>query len=112
MTKKGKRFGGYATETFENKLFNKKDINAFLFSLDHKKIMKSKGIEHEIWKQTLDSVDFGDGSDLRIFHDFFSCKNYTNEGSGYNYFHCPKFVLNGEKYFSVDVLEIFQISLK
>ena len=112
MTKKGKRFGGYTTEIFENKLFNKKDINAFLFSLDHKKIMKSNYTSHGIWKQTLDSIDFGDGSDLRIFHDFFSDKNYTQNSSGYEYINCPQFVLNGERHFSVDILEIFQITFK
>ena len=110
MTKKRRRFGGYAVETFENKLFNKKDMNAFLFSLDHKKIMKSKRTAHGIWKQSLDSIDFGDGSDLRIFHDFFSDKNYAQNGRGYDYLNCPQFVLNGEKYFSIDVLEIFQIT--
>jgi hypothetical protein len=112
MTKKRKRFGGYATETFENKLFNKKDMNAFLFSLDHKKILKSKRTSHGIWKQSLDSIDFGEGSDLRIFHDFFSDKNYTQNSSGYEYINCPQFVLNGERHFSVDILEIFQISFK
>jgi hypothetical protein len=108
-TKKGKRFGGYSCETFINEIFNKKDSRAFLFSLDNMKIFISKNTEHSIWKQSLDSIDFGGGSDLRLFYDFSSNKNYSDNGSGYNYSKCQPYILNGERHFSVDVLEIYQI---
>ena len=38
-TKKNKRFGGYAHESFEDKEFQKKDSRAFLFNLDKMKII-------------------------------------------------------------------------
>ena len=107
-TKKGKRFGAYSCEIFKDELFHKKDINAFLFSLDNMKICKSRNTEHDIWKQTMDSIDFGPGTDLRIFYDFSSNNNYTNE-SGYDYSNCQSYILNGERNFSVELLEIYQI---
>ena len=42
------------------------------------KICKSGNTEHDIWKQAMDSIDFGSGDDLRIFYEFFSNKNYTS----------------------------------
>ena len=110
-TKKGKRFGAYSSETFIDERFTKVDSKAFLFSLDHKKVMKSNKESHGIWKQSLDSIDFGTGSDLRIFYDFSSNKNYTNQRDfDYDYYNCQDYILNGELNFSVSILEIFQIS--
>ena len=110
-TKKGKRFGAYCKETFENKkFFNKSDRNAFLFSLDNMKIMKSKMSSYDIWKQSDDSIDFGSGTDLRIFYDFYTNKNYAFNGTNsYDYTNCNEYVLNDEHFFTVDVLEIFQV---
>ena len=109
-TKKGKRFGAYCKETFENKLFNKSDRNAFLFSLDNMKIMKSKMSKFDIWKQSDDSIDFGSGTDLRIFYDFYTNKNYAFNGTNsYDYINCNDYVLNDEHFFTVNILEIFQV---
>ena len=69
-TKKNRRFGGYAHESFEDKEFKKRDIKAFLFNLDKMKIYKSNGTRHTIWNFNLDSIDFGYGTDLRVFHNF------------------------------------------
>ena len=110
-TKKGKRFGAYARETFLDKDFNKKDENAFLFSLDNNAIIKPK-IEsgYSIWNKQKNSIDFGGSTDLRIFYDFTSNNNYTGQGSNYyDYKNLPNYVLNGELNFSVKILEIFQI---
>ena len=78
-TKKNRRFGGYAHESFEDTEFQKKDSRAFLFNLDKMKIYKSKGTSHTIWNFNLDSIDFGYGTDLRIYHNFLSNENYTNQ---------------------------------
>ena len=110
-TKKGKRFGAYARETFLDEKFNKKDKNAFLFSLDNNAIIKPK-IEsgYSIWNNEQNSINFGGSTDLRIFYDFTSNNNYTCQGSNYyDYKNLPDYVLNGEYNFSVDILEIFQI---
>ena len=109
-TKKGRRFGGYSCETFLDTKFNKNDINAFLFSLDHMKVIKPKNTNYDIWNDNCDSIQFGGGTDLRIFYDFYSNNNYTYQPYGsYDYQNCPDYILNGEYNFYVVNLEIYQI---
>ena len=108
-TKKNKRFGGYAHESFEDKEFEKQDKKAFLFNLDNLKIYKSKGTKHTIWNNQLNSIDFGYGTDLRIFHNFFSEKNYINQDNLDFEYNNELYALNGEKYFDVLYLEIYKI---
>ena len=115
-TKKNKRFGGYAHESFEDKEFQKKDSRAFLFNLDKMKIYKSRGTAHTIWNFNLDSIDFGYGTDLRIFHNFLSNENYTNQNhsndsSDHDFEYDEEtFALNGEKYFEILYLEIYKVN--
>ena len=78
-TKKGKRFGAYSIEIFLEKEFNKSDNKAFLFSLDKMTIMKSNNRDHSIWNKECNSIQFGGQTDLRIFYNFSSYKNYTWE---------------------------------
>ena len=112
-TKKGRRFGGFSHETFLEKKFNKSDSKSFLFSLDNMKIFKSTNSTNIIWNKDCDSIQFGGSTDLRIFYNFSSNQNYTVERKGrhadYNFDNEPNNILNGEKYFSVDIFEIFQI---
>ena len=108
-TKKNKRFGAYSHESFENNEFQKQDKFAFLFSLDKKRIYKSTGTEHTIWNFNLDSIDFGWGTDLRLFHNFISGKNYTNQSNDFDY-NNESFALNDEKYFDVSNLELYKIN--
>ena len=110
-TKKNHRFGGYAHESFLDKEFEKKDLKAFLFNLDKLSIYKSKGTEHTIWKSNLDSIDFGWGTDLRLFYKFSSKQNYTNQGEDFEYKE-EKFALNGEKYFEVLYFELYKVNIK
>ena len=111
-TDKNKRFGGYAHECFKNyEGFIKKDIKAFLFSLDKFRIYKSKqkGNGYSIWNNNGNSIDFGGGVDLRVYHKFLHEKNYTSQTS-YDYDYSNEtFALNGEKFFSVKYLEIYQV---
>ena len=107
-TSENKRFGGYSHETFELDKFHKIDEKAFLFNIDNLEIYKSQGTDFSINKKnvTLDSINFGGGTDLRIFHNFFSEKNYTSprENKYYDY-KKKKFALNGEKYFKISIFE-------
>ena len=115
QTKKNKRFGGYVHECFEEKEFQKRDKKAFLFNLDKLEIYKSKGTEHTIWNYNFDSIDFGYGTDLRIFHNFLTNENYTNPSS-FTSNECDfeynnvKYALNGEKFFNVLYLEIYKVN--
>ena len=110
-TKKNKRFGGYAHEIFPEIIGSKKtDLKAFLFNLDKMKIYKSKGGQFSIWNYCGDSMDFGIGTDLRIFHKFLTEKNYTNQilyKGDYDY--DEDYALNGEYDFQVKYLELYKI---
>ena len=110
-TIKSKRFGGYAHECFERNNFEKSDKKAFLFNLDTKQIYKSNGKDLSIWRGsiTFDSINFGTGTDLRIFHKFLSVDNKTLQVYyDYNY-NNDEYALNREKYFRISHLEIYQI---
>ena len=111
-TKKGKRFGAFASEPFLEDNFSKVDLKSFLFSLDHKQIMKARKKAHfHIWNCENNSIQFGGGTDLRIYYDFSSYKNYTIAGTYFDYGNNDITVLNGEKEFFVDILEIYQVFL-
>ena len=111
-TAKDKRFGGYAHESFKLTEFEKKDKKAFLFSLDKLKIYKSNNY-CSIWKDsnTLNSINFGGGIDLKICHNFFSGENYTSPNNNLYYDYKDEiFALNGEKNFTISILEVFKVS--
>jgi len=112
QTKKNKIFGGYAHEAFKNyEEFNKRDPKAFLFNLNKLNIYKYKqgGSGYTIYCNEGNSMDFGGGVDLRIYHKFLSENNYTSQTSlDYDY-SGEQYPLNGEKFFSVKFLELYQV---
>lgn len=116
-TKNNKRFGGYAHESFEKQKFHKNDSRAFLFSLDKMKIYKSNNKGETIWrddnyKNYLNSINFGGGIDMRIYHKFKSEKNYvTNEFFSFISDN-EEFPLNDTKFFDILYLEIYQVVFK
>ena len=114
-TSTNKRFGGYSHETFELNKFHKIDEKAFLFNIDNLEIYKSKGTEYSLNKKnaTMDSINFGGGTDLRIFHNFFSEKNYTSpkDNKFYDY-KKKKYALNGEKYFEISIFELYRVIIQ
>jgi len=100
-----------------DKIINEKTVDekAFLFNIDNLEIYKSKGTEFSINKKnnTIDSINFGGGTDLRIFHNFFSEKNYTSpKENKYFDYKKKKFALNGEKYFEISVFELYRVIIQ
>lgn len=75
------------------------------------KIYKSKGGSNSIWINEGNSIDFGNGTDLRIYYEFLKLSNYTNQGNNDDYIYDEKFALNGEKYFEIKYLEIYKVIL-
>ena len=73
------------------------------------KIYKSNGGPNSIWNYEGNSIDFGGGTDLRVFHEFFHKQNYTDQISTLDYNYDEEFALNGEKFFEVKYLEIYQV---
>ena len=70
-------------------------------------IIENISTRNELAHYTFDESDFIKlkgkiWSDIRIFHDFFSDKNYTNQADGYEYLNYIQFDLNGERNFYVD----------
>ena len=86
----------------------KTDSKAFLFSLDKLKIYKSNGEEYSIWNNENNSIDFGAGTDLRIYHNFLHKKNNTYQSSDYNY-NGEEYSLNEENSFKVQYLELYKV---
>jgi hypothetical protein len=114
-TSENKRFGGYSHETFELDKFHKIDEKAFLFNIDNLEIYKSKGTNCSIMKNglTINSINFGGGTDLRIFHNFFSEQNYTSpNGDKYYDYKDKKYALNGEKYVKISIFELYKVIIQ
>ena len=112
QTKKNKIFGGYAHEAFKNyEEFNKRDPKAFLFNLNKLNIYKYKqgGSGYTIYCNEGNSMDFGGGVDLRIYHKFLTENNYTSQTSLDYEYSGEQYPLNGEKFFSVKFLELYQV---
>ena len=109
-TKKNKRFGGFCSEKFEKKEFQKHDSKAFLFNIDDQEICKvKKDDEYSIWREDNNdhSIRFGSGTDLRILENFLTSeKNYTSPSSSFLYREGYNL---SNVYFGVSNLEIFQV---
>ena len=113
-TNESKRFGGYAHESFQKEEFMKKDKSAFLFNLDKKTIYKSKGKSFSIWRgsNTKNSINFGTGTDLKIYHNFLTeqSKTYQTEND-YDYKE-EKYALNGTDSFKIINFEIYKVKIQ
>ena len=111
QTKKDKRFGGYVHEKFKNiEGYEMKDSKAFLFNLNKMKIYKAKEGKIVIWNNDGNSMDFGYGTDLRIFHNFLSKQNYTFPSKS-DFDYDENYALNDEKNFDVKYLELYQVNI-
>ena len=56
-------------------------------------------------------MNFGGGTDLRIFHKFLSNKCYTSPIGDKNYdYHNENYALNGTEYFDVSILELYKVN--
>ena len=112
-TTESRKFGGYAHEKFKKEEFIQKDKKAFLFNLDKKKIYKSKGKSFSIWRgsNTKDSINFGTGTDLKIYHRYKSQDSKTFQtNNDYDYdSKDERLALNGNESFQIENLEIYKV---
>lgn len=111
-TDKGRRFGGFTTQTWEGDNINKKDDAAFVFSLDKLKVYPVESGEDAIGCYALNGPDFC-GWNIVIQDNFFSkSKCYTCDKE-LSYQTTEDYELNGgEKYFGVAELEVFEVKLE
>ena len=107
-TKKGLRFGGFTCETWDGNGIDKKDKNAFCFSLDKRKIYNSIEGKNAIFA----CPDFGPAFENCIFEIKDKCFEFgglcSDESQKYFDNHekvCE--INNGEEQFDVEDIEVF-----
>lgn len=111
LTNKNKCFGGFTRSGFEINKY-KYDPFAFLFSLDNKEIYPiSSKYEKMAVNCYEDNFPIIFGSDVYLRDCFFSEKNNIAQEGYYDYSKSGikgDYKLNGEKFFSVNELEVYQ----
>ena len=109
-TTEGKKFGGYTSIPWENKIKISKDNNSFIFSLNKMKKYKIAKPENVIETGNNYFAFGGTISDFFIEDDCHSTNNnYCNHYGG-TYCNVGKYGLNGNKSnFTVSSYEVYQI---
>ena len=107
-TKKGIIFGGFTCETWNGNGIDKKDKNAFCFSLDKKKIYNSINGKNAIFA----CPDFGPAFENCIFEIKDKCFEYGGlcSDESQNYFDNHESICeinNGDEQFDVEDVEVF-----
>ena len=110
-TQKGLRFGGFTSNKFKVSSHMKYDNNAFLFSLDLKKVYKITPGEYAIYCYYNSGPCFSQGS-LYIPNNFFKKYGKTSLDGGPYQFKKDYEINNGEEKFLVKELEIFQVQIE
>ena len=110
-TVNGKRFGGYTSQSWDGDCIDKKDPNAFIFSLDK---METYGVILD--KDAIGCYpDFGPvflGCQIRIYDNAFSKGGSTFE-RGVSYLTNEDYELNGgEKLFGVKEIEVYEVKFE
>ena len=107
----GRRFGGYTSQSWEGDGVNKRDLNAFIFSLDK---METYDVIPE--KEAIGCYpDFGPvflGCQIRIYDNCFSQGGSTFE-RGVSYLTNEDYELTGgEKLFRVKEIEVYEVKFE
>ena len=110
-TKKGLRFGGFTSNKFKGSSHMKFDNNAFLFSLDLKKVYNIIPYKYAIYCYQNSGPCFSQGS-LYIPNNFFKKDGKTGNAGGPYQFEKDFELNNGEEKFIVKELEIFQVLIE
>ena len=107
-TDKGKRFGGYTTCSWSGDCIDKKDEDAFIFSLDKMKIYENVSGEDAIGCYPKFGPIFL-GCQIRIYDNFFT-KGGTTFEKGLNFNTEEDYELNdGERTFLVKEIEVYEV---
>ena len=115
-TTKNVRFGGYTSVGFDSISNYKYDNNAFVFSLDKQKIYNIKRGKYAIssnesYGPCFIGANNGHGYfNIYIGNNFYLDNNNTGNNDNNSYEISSDYELNnGEQYFKIEKLEIFQI---
>lgn len=103
-TTKGKKFGGFTEETWDQSSDYKKGPKSFIFSLDNGEIYYNKGNRSSIFcypSNDKTGLAFGEGHDFKLFDKCNeNSKSYDNSGKSFDTFG-KAYPLIGENYFYV-----------
>ena len=109
-TTKGRRFGGFTTKTWDGNCLKKVDNDAFVFSLDTKKIYDIRHNEYAIGGYPKFGPVFF-GCQIRIYDEFFK-KGGTTCQRGLNYKTKKDYELNnGEQTYIVKEIEVYDVEV-
>ena len=109
-TKKGLRFGGFTCESWEGK-GDKKDENAFCFSLDKNKIYNWAKGKSSIFVSPENGPAFGNCI-FEIKDQFFEMGGSCSEDYFYNNQEKQCEINNGEEEFDIEDIEVFNVSFQ
>ena len=107
----GKRFGGYTSVSWDLKNTGYNDINAFLFSLDNKKIY-DKGNNKQIYCGNNHGVHFWGNTLGLIWNEdgkFIGENQSSHYTKGHEYFNVPMNALSGADKFYMKEMEVYQV---
>ena len=115
-TNKGHKFGGFTSIGFDSSGFELNDDNAFLFSIDKKKIYEIKPGSSAVYCNKRFGPTFcakKDGTNYNIcISDHFLCNASTTSNNSESYKIDGEYELNfGEKDFVIKELEIYKLEL-
>ena len=111
ITQKGQRFGGFTSSKFRSSSHLKFDNNAFLFSLDNKKVFNIIPGQYAIYCYDNTGPCFSKGS-LYVPNNFFSKYGKTRIAGGPFQFKKDYELNNGNEKFLIKELEIFQVKIE
>ena len=111
ITEDGTRFGGFTSSKFRSSSHLKFDNNAFLFSLDNKKVFNIIPGQYAIYCYDNTGPCFSKGS-LYVPNNFFSKYGKTRIAGGPFQFKKDYELNNGIEKFLIKELEIFQVKIE
>ena len=107
-TDKGKRFGGYTSVNWKGKCLNKKDKDAFIFSLDNMKVYENIKDKRAIGCYPKFGPIFL-GCQIRIYDQAFKNGGSTFK-KGFNYDTDEDYVLTGgDRLFKIKEIEVYEV---
>ncbi len=115
-----RRFGGFITQTFDQSNSFKTDGNAFLFSLDKKKIYQIKRNDRAVWSGKdygpvfgrNNGGCFGNSHDICIYKGYFHTYEFLPDSASYEYSGDKEALSecgNAQKEIPYNEYEVFQI---
>ena len=117
QTVKGSKFGGYTETQIQDGNIGYKDPNSFIFSLNKMKIYENLNKDNNVIRHYRDNGPFFVGGFV-IFDSKFNDNNSNyvyDKSSSFNFFSDNEKeyeIDNGEKYFHIKELEVFEIFLE